>query len=133
MAEFIEKLKRFARGLSLHDIRHHGRRRFRDGAAVSFKADVLDFVAVELDIDGDLVAAQGIIPFGFARRVRHRMIIMRVAAVVEDYFLIEVAKFRHGNKISRSVGSSTWSIISLAKAYTKRRLASAVEIPRERI
>jgi len=64
-------------------------------------------VVVGIGEDGDLIAAKRVVAFGSAVGGFHHMEIVRMAAVIEDYFLVEVAKFRHGNKISRKAGTST--------------------------
>ena len=59
------------------------------------KSDIADRIAVHLDVDREVIAAERIEAFGGAIRGRQLAIIARRLAVLEDHFLIEIAEFGH--------------------------------------
>ena len=80
-------------GLAFDALRHHTRRRFRDRASLSFKADVFDDLVFEQHIDAQLIAAQRVIAFGCTVSTIELMKISRLLVVVEDDLLVQLAQF----------------------------------------
>jgi hypothetical protein len=93
VVELLEELDGFRLGLALHHLRHHGSRRARDGAAGALEADLVNLVAVHIDIDRAAVSAQGVISLGLVIRGRNAMKVPRRLAVLENDFLIKFAQF----------------------------------------
>src|ERR1041384_2865311 len=88
--EGFEKLLCFGASLSLERLSHDRSRSGRDRAACSFEADVFHNVAVHLDVDLDLVAAQRVVAFGAAIGFGQHAEISRATTVVENQLLIEI-------------------------------------------
>src|SRR3954471_18050618 len=77
-------------GLALGDIRDHRRRRLADRAAAAVEAHILHDAVCDLELDGELVAAQRIHALGGHRRVVEMPRIAGILVVVEDVLAIEV-------------------------------------------
>src|SRR5258708_14962897 len=102
--ESIGLICRFA----LHQRAHHGRRRFRDGAAAASEPYVLDPVAVESHEDGVVITAEWVVavdPFG----IRELPVVSRIPVVIEDDLLVKLAKIRHQRKTSMTLLSPATS------------------------
>ena len=93
--ELCEHLSGFGGGLAFEALRHHGRRRLGDGAALAFKTNIADGAVVHIQIDRKVVAAQRIKAFGFAVRSLGHAKIPRTLAVLQNHFLIQIAQVRH--------------------------------------
>src|SRR4051812_41964889 len=65
----VEEAAGLFRCLSLDRRAHHRCGGLGDGAAVAGKTDVADHAAVEIDVDGVMVAAERVIALDFARAV----------------------------------------------------------------
>ena len=93
--KFIEQGLDFRVRLALYALRHHARRRFRDRAARSFKAHVLDHIVFDEQIHSQLIAAEWIDALGRAVRRFKALEVARLLVVVEDDLLVKFAQFRH--------------------------------------
>src|SRR5438067_2006190 len=91
---------------------HHRRRRLTDGAALAGDLDVGDDAAVaDVEVDHDLVAAEGVEAFHPAGGGRGQLAaVAGVAVVIEDDLSVEVFEARHRSvdqmEKSRSASSS---------------------------
>jgi hypothetical protein len=81
--------------LPLDGLRHHARRRLRDGAARPDETQIAHHAVVHQHVDGELVAAQRVEPFGDAVRAFQLLKVARLLVVVEDDLLIKLTQFRH--------------------------------------
>src|SRR3989454_3829728 len=89
--KIAEHIFGFLPRLSLYGYSHHAGRGFRNRAAGTFKADVLDGAIFKLQVDGKLIAAKRIKAF---RSVIGRLELMKIArllVVVENNLLIKFA------------------------------------------
>ena len=82
------ELLRFRFRLALQGGRHQRGRSLGDGAARPFESDLLDHVAREPQMHLDLVAAEGVHPFGAPVGPLRPAEVARLAAVVDDDLLI---------------------------------------------
>src|SRR5581483_2851517 len=86
---------------ALDDLREHRRRGLRDRAAAPLEGDVRDDVAVEADVDRNLVAAERVLPFCVCIRGIEYSVRARVLVVIEDQLAIE-GVLRHQTSLSPS-------------------------------
>src|SRR5215475_10202520 len=93
--KFVEQLLGFLPGLSLHRLRHHAGRGFRDGAPRALETDIPELIVLNVEIDVQLIAAERVIAFGSSICVFKLMKIPRLLVVIEDDLLIELRQFRH--------------------------------------
>ncbi len=89
--KLIEKSFGVLPGFSLNGLRHHARRRLRDGAARAFKADVTDDFIFKLHVDRQLIAAERIVSFGAPVSRFQFMEITRLLVVIENDLLVKLA------------------------------------------
>src|SRR5689334_18644068 len=85
----------FLFALPFHCLRHHRGRCLRDRTSCSLEGHVLDRVAFEVEINGEMVAAERIVSLGFVIGGRQLAIISRRLAVLQDHILIELAQIGH--------------------------------------
>src|SRR5262245_62252988 len=74
---------------------HHGRRRLGDGAARPLEGGVLYDAVLHRDLDGDAVAAEGVVALGGPVRVRDLAEVPRMPVVVQNQLLVVVAEIGH--------------------------------------
>ncbi len=110
VAECLEQRFRCGDRLPFHRRRHQRRRRLGDRAPRAvrhLKADVVDRVAIDLDVHLDPVAAQRVVAFGGAIRLLEPPEVTRVPVVVEDGLLIQIAEVAHHSaRRARTIPSS---------------------------
>jgi hypothetical protein len=112
--EGAKKLVRLLDRLALQHLGHERGRRRRDGAAAPLEHDVLDAVAVELQVDRHLVAAERVVAVREMARVIELAEIPRVAAVIEDDVLVELAQIHHANILCAARSASASASMSLS-------------------
>src|SRR5437763_36650 len=78
-------------GLALQDLGHQGGRGGRNRAAAPLEADIGDAVALDREINRDPVAAQRVVAARQMRWMFESAEIARVAPVIEDDVLVELA------------------------------------------
>src|SRR6266705_3381129 len=86
--KFIEEHFHFLLALSLHRLRHHAGRSFRNGTTGTFKTYIFDLIVLNVEVDVELVTAQWIVAFSPAVRILELMKIPRLLVVIEDDLLI---------------------------------------------
>ena len=101
---------------------HQRGRRGRDRAAGAVEADVLYMIAVDLEVDGDFVAAQRVIALGFVCALVEFAEVLRLTTVVEDRGLVELAQFGHVDSASAPYPSMTSR--TRCSASTRRSMSS---------
>ena len=95
----------------------------RDCATRAVETDVPDDAAVDVDVDEELVAAHRVEAVGgVIRALGLPRIVSRVAVVIEDDFLVEIAEVVHRSKIS-----FTLYRLSTSASMSARVLYSASE------
>ena len=100
-----EKLFRLLARFSFNALCHHRSGRFGDRAAGALEADVADKIAVEIEIDGKVIAAERIEALRLVIRRLDLTIIARRLAVLEDRFLVKLAQVRRQANTSRTFRS----------------------------
>src|SRR3990172_12736569 len=95
LMKLLEKSFRFGLGLPLHAGRHHGGGSFGNCTARAFKTNVPNHVSVHLEVDGELVSAQRVMPFRRPVRACQLLIIAGLLAVIEYDLLIELPEVGH--------------------------------------
>src|SRR5262249_28337735 len=93
--EALDDLPGLPERLALEARGHHRRRRLRDGAARALKADVADDAVADVELDGDAIAAEGVVPLHRARGRGQGTEVPWPPMMVEDHLLVEVAELRH--------------------------------------
>ena len=81
----------FLAGFAFQRLRQDRRGSGGDGATGTLKTDVRNAIVHQRQIDGDLIAAEGVIAIGVMVSIRDRMEIPRPLGVIENDILIEVA------------------------------------------
>src|SRR5271167_1564954 len=104
--ELAEERPGFDDRLALEHLGHQRGRRSRNRAAATLEADIDDAVAVERQIDRHPVAAQRVVALREMRRLLDRAKVARVAPVIEDDVLVELAQIHHRANISRPASSA---------------------------
>ena len=89
--KLIEEHFHFLFGLAFDRCCHHRSRRLRDRAAGALKADVFDDIAIQLQIDRQLIAAERIVALLLSIRLLQHSEVPRLFVVVENDLLIEFA------------------------------------------
>jgi hypothetical protein len=100
LVEALEERLGLGLGLALDHLGHQRGRGHRDGAAAALEGGVLDDAVLQREVDGDLVAAERVVAARLAVRVLGRAEVPRLAVMVEDDLLVEVAQLGHQPKIS---------------------------------
>src|SRR5438105_10136051 len=119
-ADLLEQLvlverRHLGGGAALHHLRQHRGRGLRDGAAATGELHLVDRLAVvaERDVDGDLVAAERVLPLRLRIGVLEDAVPARVLVVVEDDLAIHLLELVHANTLRTVCRPSTsWSISS---------------------
>src|SRR3989440_1094913 len=99
----LEERLRFRLGLVLQRGRHQRGGGLGDGAAGPLEADVLDHVARELQVEGDLIAAERVDSLGAPVRPLWLAAVAGLLAVVDDDLLVEVPQLGAHPKTSRTL------------------------------
>src|SRR5262249_13986602 len=94
-AEPLEQVPTLLERLPLHALGHHRRRRRGDRATVPLKRDVLDRSVLDVDEDGQRVAAERVAALGLAGDDLGPPEVPRPLAVVQDHFLVEIPQLAH--------------------------------------
>src|SRR5208282_2238618 len=101
-------------------LQHLGHQRGRgggDGAAAPLEAHILDHIAVQLEIDGNAVAAKRVMALGRMGRMGKRMEIARMAPVIEDDILVKLARIHrrpHPNIFCAAISADASASMSLS-------------------
>src|SRR5262245_14641750 len=95
----------FGARLALEQLGHDGGGCRGNGAALALEADVLDHVAVELQVDGEPVAAQVVVPFEVAAPPAQGAEVARPLAVLEDQVVVQLAQVGHQPNTSLTLWS----------------------------
>src|ERR1700674_6050371 len=85
-----EQLLCLALGLTLEAGGHHRGRSFGDGAARTFKADILDLVILELQEHREVVAAEWVVALRLPVCLRQGTKVAWLLAMLQDHILIKV-------------------------------------------
>ena len=93
--ELSEKRLGFRPRLALDALSHERCRGGGDGTALTLEADVLDHIALEIDMKREAVAAERVIAFGFPMRAFDLAVVPWLFAVVPDQLLIEFLEIGH--------------------------------------
>src|SRR5205085_7397560 len=108
--ELRKQRARLRDGLALQDLGHQGGRGGRNRAAAPLEADIGDAVALDREINRDPVAAQRVVAARQMRWMFESAEIARVAPVIEDDVLVELAQIRsgiaHRTNISRQASTA---------------------------
>src|SRR5262249_18164210 len=94
---------------------HHGRRRLGDGAARPLEGGVLYDAVLHRDLDGDAVAAEGVVALGGPVRGRDLAAVPRMPVLGQTHPLAEAAEIGHQAKISRALSIAAASVSSSAR------------------
>ena len=97
--DLLEHLLDLGSGLALDGLGHHRGRGLGDGAALALEADVANHAVGDIEVNGHVIATQGIGALGAPVGGGHGREVARVALVVEDDFLIKVVERVHGRNI----------------------------------
>ena len=116
LVELVENSFRFHGGLTLHALRHQGRRGLGYGASRTLEADVANRVALQVQVNGKMVTAERVISLRPVVRRRQLAIVARRFVVLQDDFLVELAQIGHQANTSRtfwmpSTKASTSSLV----------------------
>src|SRR5258706_3921667 len=95
----LEHPFRFLPRLPLHRRAHHRGRSLRDCTAVACEGDVPDRLAVDVEKDRVVIAAEGVVALHLARRMRQLAEVPWVLVVIENDLLVQLAKLGHGFQI----------------------------------
>src|SRR5690606_12180471 len=87
----------FGDGLALDGLGHHGGRRLADGAALAAEADVDDGIALDEQIQGDLVSAQRVVQVDGRGGIREFAPVLGPPIMLHDHLLVQSLK-RHPGK-----------------------------------
>jgi hypothetical protein len=71
-----------------------------EAVEIAHEVQRLDHPVLDLQVHPQLVSAERIVAVGVAIRLRQRAEVARLAAVIEDHFLVELAQVRHQPNIS---------------------------------
>ena len=88
VVEFLEQLFGFLGALAFHCLRHHRRRRFRNGATGALEGDIANLAVSDFEINREMIAAERIETFGLAISGFERAVIPRTLAVLQNDVLI---------------------------------------------
>ncbi len=91
--ELVEQHERLFTIFPLETLRHHARRRLRDGAARPDKSHFSHRAILHAQVNFQLIAAKGIKAFGDTVGLFQLMEISRLLIVVEDDLLIQLTQF----------------------------------------
>src|SRR5438270_14052887 len=101
----------------VHHLGQHRRRGLRDRAAAAGELHLVDRLSVvaERDVDGDLVAAERVLPLGLRVGLFHDAVPAWVLVVVEDDLAVHLLELVHQANTLRTVWSpsTSWSISSV--------------------
>ncbi len=125
-----EQRERILAPLALESRGHERGRSDRDRASRALEGDVIDAIVEELHVERDLVATERVHALDGARRVGEPAEVLRMATVVDDHILVELAEVV-AHVANRSVTSAPTrarsgafamrSTISRANAYVRMR------------
>ena len=93
--ELLEQTLRLVHGFPFDHVCHQRRGRHRDRAAAAVEARRADLVVIQLEVQGQLVAAQGVVSFQHPVRLRQRAEVPRIAVVINDQLLVKIVQVIH--------------------------------------
>src|SRR5207248_4094875 len=96
VAEALKQRFSLVLGFALDALCQQRCRGGRDRASGALEGRIGDHAVLELDVEGNPIAAQWIESFRFAIRVGQRAKVPRLPVVVEDDLLVEIAQITHG-------------------------------------
>src|SRR5216684_1304626 len=102
VVEPAEELVCLADGLAFEARGHHRGGRLGDGAARALEADIADHARLDVEVDPDLVPAEGVVALRGPVGPVEPPEVARLPVVVEDDLLVQLAQFGHHPKISRT-------------------------------
>src|SRR5438552_17322759 len=128
--KLFKDLLRLCPALALDALRHHRRRCLRNSAPRALKRHIADGVAVDLQIDREMISAQRVIPLGLLVGIGQLAVISRLLAVLQDDLLVEVAQVRHQPKTSRTLFRPSTSASTSARVlYSPKEPPLSPETP----
>ena len=91
----LEQRLRLGGRLALQALRHQRCRGLRDRAALALEAEVVDDVAVQPQVERQVVAADRVEALGLAVGVLQLAVVARPPVVVQDDLLVQVGQLGH--------------------------------------
>ena len=113
--EPLEQRLRLLPRLALDRRGHQRSRGPGDRAARALERDVADHVAIQLEPDRQLVAAERVVPFGPAVGVVHDPVVPGRAVVLQDDVLVELGEARHQPNTFRARSTPSHQGIDLVR------------------
>src|SRR5579871_5251399 len=101
----VEELEGILSGLALELLSHEGSGSHGDGAAAALETEVADLAAVQLEIDRELVTAQGVEALLHPIGPSDLAEVPRAAVVIHDHVAVEILEV-HQRNISRALCSA---------------------------
>src|SRR6185437_2123164 len=130
----VEQLFGFFTGLAFQALRHHRSRRFGDRTTRALKANVLNGISVHLEKDGEAITAERIEAFRFVVGGFQFAIIPGRLAMLQNYFLVEIAQISHQAKTSSTfLMPRTSASISSFVLYRAKEARAVASIPKRSI